>query len=167
MYAHNSTMKQARAFTFSNLKRAEFEMLLDRYRLSKYLRYRYIGKSDISVSVSDASLLWNTVRRYAMRRRKRRRVDAAGRPARATSSDKRDYSRVKCIYNVNISHVLVHEFMSIYCALAGWSGNRERRDERTKRKGERQSSVAQQNPYLLQARRKKLRSKKSSGGLAV
>ncbi|GBO98402.1 hypothetical protein EVAR_53_1 [Eumeta japonica] len=31
-------------------------------------------------------------------------------------------------------HVLVHEFMSIYYALAGWSGNRERRDERTKRK---------------------------------
>ncbi|GBP81799.1 Laccase-1 [Eumeta japonica] len=35
---------------------------------------------------------------------------------------------------MNISHVLVHEFMSIYYALAGWSGNRERRDERTKRK---------------------------------
>ncbi|GBP08243.1 hypothetical protein EVAR_100830_1 [Eumeta japonica] len=34
-------VKQARAFTFSNLKRAEFEML-DRYRLSKYPRYRYI-----------------------------------------------------------------------------------------------------------------------------
>ncbi|GBP73535.1 hypothetical protein EVAR_89195_1 [Eumeta japonica] len=33
-------------------------------------------------------------------------------------------------------HVLVHEFMSIYYALAGWSGNRERRDERTKRKRE-------------------------------
>ncbi|GBP82717.1 hypothetical protein EVAR_84910_1 [Eumeta japonica] len=32
------------------------------------------------------------------------------------------------------NHVLVHEFMSIYYALAGWSGNRERRDERTKRK---------------------------------
>ncbi|GBP26842.1 Pleckstrin homology-like domain family B member 1 [Eumeta japonica] len=31
-------------------------------------------------------------------------------------------------------HVFVHEFMSIYYALAGWSGNRERRDERTKRK---------------------------------
>ncbi|GBP84532.1 hypothetical protein EVAR_66840_1 [Eumeta japonica] len=48
----------------------------------------------------------------------------------------RDYSRVKCIYNVNICHVLVHEFMSICYALAGWSGNRERRDERTKRKRE-------------------------------
>ncbi|GBP35614.1 hypothetical protein EVAR_33816_1 [Eumeta japonica] len=34
------------------------------------------------------------------------------------------------------SHVLVHECMSIYYALAGWSGNRERRDERTKRKRE-------------------------------
>ncbi|GBP30977.1 hypothetical protein EVAR_81875_1 [Eumeta japonica] len=87
--------------------------------------------------------------------------------------------------------------MSIYYALAGWSGNRERRDERTKRKREKEkgiihyslvcirlsrlrtshltvlfhglfltvllshffSSVAQQNPYLLQARRKELRSK--------
>ncbi|GBP49198.1 Collagenase [Eumeta japonica] len=36
------------------------------------------------------------------------------------------------------SHVLVHEFMSIYYALAGWSGNRERRDERTKRKREKE-----------------------------
>ncbi|GBP94211.1 hypothetical protein EVAR_82744_1 [Eumeta japonica] len=35
-------------------------------------------------------------------------------------------------------HVLVHEFMSIYYALAGWSGNRERRDERTKRKREKE-----------------------------
>ncbi|GBP38731.1 hypothetical protein EVAR_22380_1 [Eumeta japonica] len=33
-----------------------------------------------------------------------------------------------------VCHVLVHEFMSIYYALVGWSGNRERRDERTKRK---------------------------------
>ncbi|GBP31853.1 hypothetical protein EVAR_16627_1 [Eumeta japonica] len=55
------------------------------------------------------------------------------------------------------SHVLVHEFMSTYYALAGWSGNRER-DERTKRKRGKRSSVAQQNPYLLQARRKELRS---------
>ncbi|GBP82706.1 hypothetical protein EVAR_64594_1 [Eumeta japonica] len=37
-----------------------------------------------------------------------------------------------------VSHVLVHEFMSIYYALAGWSGNRERRDERTKRKTEKE-----------------------------
>ncbi|GBP75868.1 hypothetical protein EVAR_32015_1 [Eumeta japonica] len=36
------------------------------------------------------------------------------------------------------NHVLVHEFMSIYYALAGWSGNRERRDERTKRKREKE-----------------------------
>ncbi|GBP53116.1 hypothetical protein EVAR_97120_1 [Eumeta japonica] len=36
------------------------------------------------------------------------------------------------------SHVLVHEFMIIYYALAGWSGNRERRDERTKRKREKE-----------------------------
>ncbi|GBP79927.1 hypothetical protein EVAR_75299_1 [Eumeta japonica] len=65
--------------------------------------------------------------------------------------------------------------MSIYYALAGWSGNRERRDERTKRKREKDksiihyslvyttvapASVAQQNPYLLQARRKELRSNK-------
>ncbi|GBP43206.1 hypothetical protein EVAR_26885_1 [Eumeta japonica] len=35
-------------------------------------------------------------------------------------------------------HVLVHEFMSIYYALAVWSGNRERRDERTKRKREKE-----------------------------
>ncbi|GBP29114.1 hypothetical protein EVAR_17650_1 [Eumeta japonica] len=33
-----------------------------------------------------------------------------------------------------LCHVLVHEFMSIHYALAGWSGNRERKDERTKRK---------------------------------
>ncbi|GBP87669.1 hypothetical protein EVAR_38155_1 [Eumeta japonica] len=37
---------------------------------------------------------------------------------------------------LNFRHVLVHEFMSIYYALAGWSGNRERRDERTKRNRE-------------------------------
>ncbi|GBP92558.1 Midasin [Eumeta japonica] len=36
------------------------------------------------------------------------------------------------------SHVLVHEFMSIYYALVGWSGNRERRAERTKRKREKE-----------------------------
>ncbi|GBP83874.1 hypothetical protein EVAR_65693_1 [Eumeta japonica] len=39
-------------------------------------------------------------------------------------------------YNPRLSHVLVHEFMRIYYALVGWSGNRERRDERTKRKRE-------------------------------
>ncbi|GBP71187.1 hypothetical protein EVAR_89534_1 [Eumeta japonica] len=37
-----------------------------------------------------------------------------------------------------LSHVLVHEFMSIYYALAGWSGNRDRRNERTKRKREKE-----------------------------
>ncbi|GBP34047.1 hypothetical protein EVAR_94060_1 [Eumeta japonica] len=36
--------------------------------------------------------------------------------------------------------MLVHEFMSIYYALAGWSGNRERRDERTKRKREKEKA---------------------------
>ncbi|GBP47682.1 hypothetical protein EVAR_28085_1 [Eumeta japonica] len=43
---------------------------------------------------------------------------------------------------MNISHVLVHEFMSIYYALAGWSGNRERRDERTKRKREKEKALS-------------------------
>ncbi|GBP01008.1 hypothetical protein EVAR_2289_1 [Eumeta japonica] len=36
------------------------------------------------------------------------------------------------------SHVLVYEFMSIYYSLARWNGNRERRDERTKRKREKE-----------------------------
>ncbi|GBP18271.1 hypothetical protein EVAR_9114_1 [Eumeta japonica] len=31
--------------------------------------------------------------------------------------------------------------MSIYYALAGWSGNRERRDERTKRKREKEKAA--------------------------
>ncbi|GBP81410.1 hypothetical protein EVAR_59412_1 [Eumeta japonica] len=46
--------------------------------------------------------------------------------------------------------------MSIYYALAGW--RLEREGENKKKEGERESSVAQQNPYLLQARRKELRS---------
>ncbi|RVE55348.1 hypothetical protein evm_000246 [Chilo suppressalis] len=40
--------------------------------------------------------------------------------------------------NVSIRHVLVHEFMSIYYALAGWSFNRKRRNETTKRKREKE-----------------------------
>ncbi|GBP00780.1 hypothetical protein EVAR_71431_1 [Eumeta japonica] len=44
----------------------------------------------------------------------------------------------KLLLYVLSGHVLVHEFMSIYYALAGWSGNRERRDERTKRKREKE-----------------------------
>ncbi|GBP79243.1 Calmodulin [Eumeta japonica] len=44
------------------------------------------------------------------------------------------------------SHVLVHEFMSIYYALAGWSGNRERRDERTKRKREKERIPGERRP---------------------
>ncbi|GBP71481.1 hypothetical protein EVAR_103366_1 [Eumeta japonica] len=56
-------------------------------------------------------------------------------------------------YNYFFNHVLVHEFMTIYYALAGWSGNRERRDERTKRKkgkekGPRDSDVAPSTPAL-------------------
>ncbi|GBP47269.1 Probable RNA-directed DNA polymerase from transposon BS [Eumeta japonica] len=42
----------------------------------------------------------------------------------------------KRVVSWDTSHVLVHEFMSIYYALAGWSGNRER-DERTKRRRKR------------------------------
>ncbi|GBP69621.1 hypothetical protein EVAR_88708_1 [Eumeta japonica] len=54
----------------------------------------------------------------------------------ATHSDPTQYSKQKInVVSWDTSHVLVHEFMSIYYALAGWSGNRERRDERTKRKG--------------------------------
>ncbi|GBP91972.1 Putative 115 kDa protein in type-1 retrotransposable element R1DM [Eumeta japonica] len=55
----------------------------------------------------------------------------------------RERQKMKKIKNKNVvswdtCHVLVHEFMSIYYALAGWSGNRERRDERTKRKREKE-----------------------------
>ncbi|GBP46213.1 hypothetical protein EVAR_82212_1 [Eumeta japonica] len=44
----------------------------------------------------------------------------------------------KRVVSWDTSHVLVHEFMSIYYALSGWSGNRERRNERTKRKREKE-----------------------------
>ncbi|GBP97108.1 hypothetical protein EVAR_101130_1 [Eumeta japonica] len=51
------------------------------------------------------------------------------------------------------SHVLVHEFMSIYYAWAGWSSNRERRDERTKRKrGERERRAHQRCDPLKRRR---------------
>ncbi|GBP67818.1 hypothetical protein EVAR_88870_1 [Eumeta japonica] len=61
---------------------------------------------------------------------------------------------------MNISHVLVHEFMCIYYALAGWSGNRERRDERTKRKrGKEKVRSRSKIPISSKLRRKELRSK--------
>ncbi|GBP38078.1 hypothetical protein EVAR_95205_1 [Eumeta japonica] len=48
---------------------------------------------------------------------------------------------VRYVRIIVLPHVLVHEFMSIYYALAGWSGNRERRNERTKRKREKEKEI--------------------------
>ncbi|GBP30343.1 hypothetical protein EVAR_18142_1 [Eumeta japonica] len=62
-------------------------------------------------------------------------------------------------------HVLVHEFMSIYYALAGWSGNREK-DER-ERKEKRKAKNIQTNFHFFSLQQNQLRNTRSPASAAA